>query len=719
MKMLPKDFIFDIHSQIGCDLRTDEVTKILYSTDASIYQIEPIGVAFPRTQDELAAICEISYQYKIPILPRGSGSSLAGQAIGPALIIDCSRYVNRIVNINQDEKTAIVEPGLILSQLNKTLSKYGLQFGPDPASAERATMGGSLANNATGAHSIQYGMAVDHLFAAEVVLSDGSLACFNEVSLDKASKFTQSDSIESNLYKTALMIRKEFSNEVYARWPKTWRRVSGYNINYLIPWSSTSPPNWYRDDSNKIVRENENRFSSETDRYPPAGKDTINLAKIIAGSEGTLAVIKNATINLVELPRYTILGVVPYQNIAQACDDIPDLLLHRPSVIELIPNNLISLARAIPAYAHQLGFLDELMMHHTDKVALLVVEFSGDNFEQLSEKASHLGRNVIIAYSKADQQKIWGIRKAGLGILMSRMGDVKPISFIEDTAVPVEQLGKFVREMERIMIEHDTEADFYAHASAGCLHIRPLINLKREDGIKKLRLIAEATVDLTLRLGGAVSAEHGDGIARSEWLDKAYGPKILSAFRLIKEAIDPYNLLNPGKIIDPQPMDTNLRYVKERPSIDWQPVMNFSPKDMEAGILGLPASIEMCNGAGVCRKLDGVMCPSFQVTSDEMHSTRGRANLLRAMIFNRFNSSNMAQKVVFEALDYCLACKGCKAECPSAVDMAKLKYEYLNHYYRQPGNRRKLRDYLFGFIGNFLKWLSFQNNNKCNNTENL
>lgn len=675
----------ELEREIEGEVRIDQVTRMLYSTDASIYQIEPLGVVFPRSQADLQSAVEISTQHGVPVLARGAGSSLAGQAIGPALILDCSRYLDRIVEIDPGDHTAIVEPGVILNTLNRVAGKSGLVFGPDPASGERATLGGSLASNATGAHSILYGMSADHLLSLDVILSDGSRAKFETLSLEQAARKAENgSSVEAAFYRAALRIRSDYEQVIRQNWPRTWRRASGYNLNYLLPWAATQPVQWAS--FNGIV-------NGEATPYPPILEGQINLAPLFAGSEGTLAIIQQAKINLVPVLPRKILGVLAFDSIAQACDAVPDILEQKPTAVELVPRALIHLARSVPAYAQQLSFV------RGDPAALLVVEFAGHDRDQLRQQAQSLGSQVLIAESAQQQHQVWAVRKVGLGLLMSRAGDYKPWSFIEDLSVPVESLGDFVRAMQSILDSHQVEGNFYAHASAGCLHIRPLINLKQESGLAAMRSIAAQAVDLTIQLGGSVSGEHGDGLSRSEWLERMFGPEIIQAFRELKSAADPQWLLNPGKIVAQEDsnlprMDANLRFGKGYHATGWETVLSFSSQ------AGLEGAIEQCNGAGVCRKFEGVMCPSFQATREEMHSTRGRANLMRAMISGEFPSGKMAEKTVYEALDLCLACKGCKAECPSAVDMAKLKYEFLQRYYAGPlsGHRRRLRDYLFGYI---------------------
>ena len=665
------DFINELKKHFTGDLRLDLASRILYSTDASIYQIEPEGVAIPKTQDDLQAVIELAAKYNIPILPRGAGTSLAGQAIGEALILDCSRWLDAIVEVNPEQHYAVVEPGVILSHLNQSVSKYGLMFGPDPASAERATLGGVIANNATGAHSLLYGMTADHLISADVIMADGSPGILGVSSTLENPRI---DSVQS----AALQIRATHADEIKNHWPTTWRNSAGYRLNYLLAWSPSKPSQWEGD-------------------YPShLNTGALNLAHLLAGSEGTLAVIRRAKVNLVSKPKHTILAVLSYQSIAEACDDVPRLLIHHPSAVELVPQMILRLARGVPEYARQMGWVVG------DPAALLVVEFSGDDPSSLKEQARRIGDLLTIAESSEDQARVWNIRKVGLGLMDSRPQSARPVAFIEDCAIPVQRLGEFVREVEQILKDHGTEGGVYAHASAGCLHIRPILDLKTARGVTNLRSISGSVLALTLRLGGAMSSEHGDGLARSEHLAQTYGPDLLAAMRSLKNAADPQNLLNPGKILNAPKMDLNLRYGVTYQTRVWDTNLSFERNG------GMAVAIEQCNGQGVCRKTTGVMCPSYQATREEMHSTRGRANLLRALISRPWTIDNGPSSIVHgllsfdgkrveaaaSALDLCLACKGCKAECPSGVDMAKLKFAFQSEYYKT--HPRKLRDYVFG-----------------------
>ena len=691
MDNLSSEIVTKIKNSITGEVKTDPITRVLYSTDASIHKMEPLGVVFPRNVGELEAIVTLAAEYHIPLIPRGSGSSLAGQSIGNGLIIDCSRYLNKLISVNREEKTAIVEPGLVLDDLNRAVKRYDLQFGPDPASSERATLGGCIGNNAAGAHSILYGMTADHIISTEVVLADGVVSTLRSITLDEAGLIVgdkrnmTASRIEKNIYQSALHIRSEYNEDIRKSWPITWRRTSGYNLNYLIPWSPTIPPQWDLDYS----------------PYPPTAPNMINLAQLFVGSEGTLGILRKATLRLVPIQRNKLLLVINFSSIFEACAIVPQIMQLSPSAIELVPQSLIHLARSVPSYASLLSFVVG------DPAAMLIVEFSGDISKDISEKVNALKKikswdfEPFIAETAAQQKQVWDVRKVGLGILMSRLGDIKPATFIEDMAVPVERLGEFVNELDPILKDYGTYADYYGHASAGCLHIRPLLNIKTPIGRANMRSIAEAAVELTLRLGGAVSAEHGDGITRSEWIERAYGPRIVQAIRILKQSADPDGILNPGKIIDPPKMDTFLRYDDRYHPQAWKPVMTFSSNIPDS--IKLVEAIEQCNGVGVCRKSGGVMCPSFQATLDEMYSTRGRANLLRAMVSDGFATQEMAVQAVKETLEKCLACKGCKAECPSSVDMAKLKYEFNQYYYSLPGHHHPVRDYLFGYISEIAK----------------
>lgn len=673
--ILSKEFINELKKHFVGDIRLDTASKVLYSTDASMYQIEPLGVAIPKNQDDLQSAVELAAKYKTPILPRGSGSSLGGQAIGEALILDCSRHLNSILEINAEEHYAIVEPGVILADLNRAAAKHGFMFGPDPASAERATMGGVIGNNATGAHSILYGMSADHLLEADVILGDGSLSKWGIVNGEWGM-----GKREAEVFSVVNEIRENYAEKIKQNYPKSWRNSAGYRLNYLLPWSPSKPPQW--------------------DGVYPNSK--LNLASLLAGSEGALAVIRKMKVNLVSKPKYTILGVLQYQSIESACDDVPRLLEFNPSAIELIPQMILQFARSVSAVAHQMSWIAG------NPEAILVVEFSGDQPSALKEAVRKIGDVLTIAESKEEQNRIWNIRKLGLGILDSRPQNARPIAFIEDCAIPVDRLDEFVRETQKILQAHQTYAGIYAHASGGCLHIRPILDLTRGEGVRAMRSIVEQVFSLTMRLGGSMSSEHGDGIVSGEFIERTYGKELTEAMRRLKRAADPNNILNPKKMFDAPPMDTNLRYGEHYQARAWDAALHF---EHERGLAG---AIEMCNGQGVCRKSNGLMCPSFQATGEEGLSTRGRANLLRELIRRRQTMvggqsavnglRSELEEATFKTLDLCLACKGCTSECPSGVDMPRIKYEFMNQYYKS--RRRPVRDYLFAYFDLVAQWLT-------------
>lgn len=680
---LPPDFVAELRKQFSGDIRLDSTSRVLYSTDASIYQIEPLGVLIPRTQDDLQAAVEVAARFRIPVLPRGAGTSLAGQAIGPSLILDCSRWLDHVLGLDPEARTVTVEPGVILENLNRAAASHGLQFGPDPASAERATVGGVVANNGTGAHSIRYGMTADHIRSAEVVLADGSRTVLGDVSA--SIKVGEGGPRYDQLLHRALQIRTGMADEIKTRYPRSWRSSAGYRLNYLLGWAPTSPPEW------------------EGGSYP-GGSDPkrINLAQLLAGSEGTLAVMQRITLGLVPKPQHTLLAILQYASLGAACDSVPGLLASHPSAIELISQLLLRLAQGAPAAAGRTRWL------RGDPEAVIVVEFSGDDPRTLRQRADALGAERLIVEPKSDQADVWAVRKLGLGFLDSQPRPARPISFVEDCAIPVDNLGAYVRGMERIMTEHQAVGGIYGHASAGCLHIRPVLDLRTEEGRRRLRSISAATAALALGLGGSMTSEHGDGLARGEWLPQTYGRVLATAMRDLKLAADPDGILNPGKKLEAGPIDQDLRYGPERELAAWSPGFDFARQG------GLALAIERCNGQGVCRKASRVMCPSFQATREEMHSTRGRANLLRALIQiglrgrgagpDTAAQTGMAfgeggrnrTDAVFEALDLCLGCKACSAECPSGVDMAALKSEFLRAYYES--HSRPLRDYVFGYF---------------------
>ena len=644
LENISQDLLNDF-KQAGLEFSADHITRLLYSTDASIYQVMPIAVIWPKNSTEVQSILDLGRKHQTPVLPRGSGSSLAGQAIGKAIILDFSRHMDQVLNIDSEERSVKVQPGVVLSSLNRYLCSHGLMFGPDPASADRATIGGVLGNNATGAHSILYGMAHDHLLETEVVLSDSSLVNFKEQTPASLTALQKNSDLEGNIYRTLPGLIADYREVIDTRYPKTFRNVAGYNLNIL------------------------------------ARQQKFNPAVMLAGSEGTLGIITTAKLNLVPIPPYKTLYLIHFNELKAALDCVPEILESNPSAVELIDQILLDLARANPAYRNLLDSIQG------SPAGVLAVEYQGNDLREISgkEKTLSIFGATVPLLEPGQQARIWKARKVGLGILQSKRGDAKPTTFIEDAAVPVEHLSDYALEIKRYAEEIGVGATaFYAHASAGCLHIRPQVNLKSEAGLKQMRLLAEKSLELVLRYGGTTSGEHGEGFARGEFSQQLYGPDLTRAFKQVKELFDPEYLLNPGKIIDPPKMDQDdlLRYGKKYQA-SYQPLQTLLSFQEDQGF---DRAVEMCNGAGVCRQLDeGVMCPSFKATRDETHSTRGRSNMLRAAISGKLGPDGLTSRELYQVLDLCLSCQACANECPSAVDMSKLKAEFLHQYYQAHG----------------------------------
>lgn len=634
-----QSLIADLEKYIGKEqVKFDQMTRLLYSTDASNYQMMPIGVTFPRSADDVIAIHEVARQHQMPVLPRGSGSSLAGQTVGQAIVMDFTRYMRRVRGINAEAQTVLVEPGLVLGQLNKQMQPMGFMFGPDPASAERAAIGGCIGNNATGAHSILYGMTSDNILRLEVVLPSGE-----QVWLDADTP--QMTQIREKISQLVTENQAEITN----RYPKTWRTSAGYALNKIDP-------------------------------------SNVDLKWLLAGSEGTLATIVQAELRLVPRPPLRRLAMLHFDTLRASLEATPRILETQPAAIELIDRFLLDKTRQHAGFAPLLNFVEG------DPAALLAVEYYGASDTELSAKVESLKMllnrigykgSMVLAITPQEQANVWKVRKAGLGLLMSQRGDTKPIDLIEDAAVPVEYLADYIDEVEQIIHKAGTTFAIYAHASAGCLHVRPMINLKSEAGLKQYRRIGSEVADAVVKYGGTISGEHGTGIIRGEFSDRLFGEKLTQAFREVKAAFDPQNLMNPGKMVDHPAMDdvSLMRHTPyevvipiEKTRYDWS---------ADGGFFG---AIEMCNGAGVCRKEGaGTMCPSYMATLDEAHATRGRANALRHTMLGHLKPTNFASDELHGVFDLCLACKACKAECPSSVDVARMKAEYLSLRYDAKG----------------------------------
>ncbi len=636
----------ELRKLVSGEVRFDAFSKVLYSTDASIYQMEPVGVVIPLDKDDVLAVVDVARRSGVPILPRGGGTSLAGQTVNHAIVIDFSKHMDGILEVNREEKWARVQPGMVLDQLNRHLLTHRLQYAPDPSTSNRASVGGGIGNNSCGSHSVLYGKTSDHVIEVNTVLSDGSEARFGTIDGPELESKLSGENLESEIYRRVLSISQENRKEILARYPTIMRRVSGYNLDQFL------------------------------------NEGPVNLTQMLVGSEGTLSIITEAKVNLVPRPKETALAVVHFRELAEACEATSVILEHHPAAVELVGKMLLDRTRESIGFARKMSFING------EPGAVLVVEFNGESELEASSKTAKLeqdlalkglGYDCVTILDRAAQANVWAVRKAGLGLLMSVRGGAKPIPFVEDTAVDPERLGEFVRRFDEIVKGHGTDAGYYGHASVGCLHIRPLVNLKSQEGIDTMVSIASEIGDLVKEFGGSFSGEHGDGIVRGVWTEKMFGSTIYQAFRQVKEAFDPQGIMNPGKIIDCPPMTENLRYGPGYKALSFSTHLDFSADE------GFDGAVDMCNGMGACRKADGTMCPSFMVTREEEHSTRGRANLLRAVLSGALPPDTLTSRRLHDALDLCLECKGCKGECPSGVDMAKLKYEFLHRYNKARG----------------------------------
>ncbi|NLF64195.1 MAG: FAD-binding protein [Chloroflexi bacterium] len=673
------DFLQTLSGRVSGDLRRDDITRLLYSTDASIYQVVPHAVLIPRTEEDVHAAVELAAGRQMPLLPRTSGSSLAGQAVNEALVIDFTRHLNQVLELNAEERWIWVQPGIVLDELNAYLRPSGLKFGPDPASSDRAAMGGIVSNNSTGSHSILYGMTADHVLEMQVILSDGSRVHLRPLAPDELARQQQRSGLEGEIYRRLHALVSDPANQEIIRQgtPRHWRRCGGYNLDRFIEGGVNFQ--WPRDP----------RF---------------NLARLVSGAEGGLAVITAIKLNLVPLPRRTALAVLHFDSLYDALSSVPTILEAGPSAVELLDNLGLTLCRDVPAY----GRLLQTFIAGTPN-CVLITEFEAETEAELRDKVTRLERHLqqeqvpvtasVPAVTPQQQANVWTVRKVGLGLMMSIKGDYKPIPFIEDAAVPVEHLAEYVTRVEQFCNDLGTNVAYYAHASAGCIHIRPLINSKLATEVAKLPQIMQFSVELLGRYGGSLSSEHGDGRARS-WMNEAFfGKPLYDLYCQVKDIFDPHNILNPGTVVRGQPMTENLRYGEAYRVVPLYEHLDFSTD------MGFHRAVEMCNGAGICRKRTaGTMCPSFMVTREEEHSTRGRANILRAAISGQMPGLNLTSRQVYDALDLCLSCKACRAECPSSVDMAKIKTEFLAHYYEEHGT--PLRARLFGDIARFSRLAS-------------
>lgn len=639
----------DLHAVLDGEVRFDAASRALYSTDASVYQITPLGVVIPRSVDDVVRTVKVASRHEVPLTPRGGGTSQAGQAIGAGVVIDTSKYLNRILAIDPDARTARVQPGVVLDELNAALKPHNLRFAPDVSSSSRATIGGMTANNSSGARSVIYGKTIDHVHELQVVLSDGAVERLRPLAPEELEAARQGDGVASRAYRTVPTLAQAHAAEIARRFPKVLRRVGGYNLDAFVD---------------------------------PARP--VDLSRIMVGSEGTLGFVVEATIGLVPLPAAKALLTAEFDRLLDALGATPIALRHNPAAVEVMDDFILSHTRDNAA-------LDAMRRRivERDGSTLLCIELYGDHADELPPRLEALSRDLAASglpcttraiTDAVSQARVWSLREAALGLSMAMKGDGKAVSFVEDTAVSPEHLREYIDRFSRIIARHGTTAGIYAHASVGCLHVRPVVDLKTAEGVARFEAIAHEVADLVLEFGGALSGEHGDGLVRGAFNEKMFGSELYQAFRAVKQIFDPQALFNPGRIVDTPPITSHLRFGAGYATPD--PVTFFDYTEFG----GFGRAVEMCSGVGACRKtLAGTMCPSYMSTRDEAHSTRGRANVLRLAMSGRMADAGLDDEKVREVLDLCLECRACRSECPVGVDVARYKSEFLAGYYARHG----------------------------------
>ncbi len=638
-----------LRREIEGEVLFDAFSRGRYSTDASIYQVEPIGVVVPKTEQDIVAAMQIAREAGAPVLPRGAGTSQCGQTVGRALVIDVSKHLNKVIALDKDARRVAVEPGVVLDRLNAHLRPHGLFFPVDVSPANRATVGGMAGNNSCGSRSIRYGNMVHNVASIDAILPDGEKLRFGPIDEPSGAR------VEELWAKLKTLAFAE-ADEIKRRFPKVLRRVGGYNIDEL---TSNRP----------------------------------NLARLLVGSEGTLAFSTRIELELQAIPKHRALGICHFPRFYAAMEATQQIVKLGPTAVELVDRTMIGLARDIPMFK---ATVDRFVVGSPD--ALLLVEFAGDDQEdvarrlkQLVELMGDLGfpQAVVEATDPAFQRAVWDVRSQGLNIMMSMKGEGKPVSFIEDCAVPLEHLAEYTDRLTKIFRKHGTDGTWYAHASVGTLHVRPILNLKLEKDAKAMRAIAEECFAMVREYKGSHSGEHGDGLVRSEFHEAMFGPRIVGAFERVKEIFDPVGVMNPGKIVHPSKMDDRslFRFKPGYATATLETAFDWSAWG------GFGGAIEMCNNNGACRRTDaGVMCPSFRVTGNERDLTRGRANTLRLALSGQLGRDAMLAPAMKETMALCVGCKGCRRECPTGVDMAKMKLEWLAQIRRAvaPSLREKL-----------------------------
>ncbi|MBV8410155.1 MAG: FAD-binding protein [Alphaproteobacteria bacterium] len=671
------------------DVLFDRATRGRYSTDASIYQIEPVGVVVPRDERDLALVVDVARDSKTPLLARGAGTSQCGQTVGQALVVDVSKYLREVVGFDKERGEVTVQPGVVLDQLNAWLKPHGVWYPVDVSTSAQCTLGGMAGNNSCGSRSIRYGNMVHNVASIDAILASGERARFGS-----GRPEDMAPAVRALADKVAALAFAERA-EIERLYPKVLRRVGGYNLDIFFPQSER----------------------------PYTLDNSVNLSHLLVGSEGTLAVTERLTLKLSPLPKHKTLGVVNFPSFYKAMDTAQHIVKLRPTAVELVDRTMIELARANPAFR---PVIERALIGEPE--AILLVEFAGEEREpqlrdlrRLVTLMGDLGLpgSVVEMAEPRPQAELWEVRKAGLNIMMSMKGDGKPVSFIEDCAVPLEHLADYTQRLTDVFTKHGTRGTWYAHASVGTLHVRPILDMRR-DGAGKMRAIAEEASALVREYKGAYSGEHGDGLVRSEWVAWQFGARLTKAFETVKDLFDPAGILNPGKIVRPSRMDDRalFRFKPGYKPIDYRPALDWSAWNVQNDPLseqltapgsggdpsaGFAKAAEMCNNNGHCRKFDsGTMCPSFRVTRDEAHLTRGRANTLRLALSGQLGPEALASDPVASALDLCVSCKGCKRDCPTGVDMARMKIEV--RAARRMSKGLRLRDRLIGALPEIAPW---------------
>ncbi|AUI59499.1 FAD-binding and (Fe-S)-binding domain-containing protein [Amycolatopsis sp. BJA-103] len=654
-----------LSARIKGEVAFDDYTRHLFSRDASMYSIMPRGVVFPLDHEDVAAAVATAAEFGVPVVPRGAGTSLAGQTVGPGLVLDLSRYMNRILDLDPVARTAVVEPGVVQDQLNKAAAAHGLMFGPDTSTSNRATIGGMVGNNSAGSGSLTFGMTIDHIRALDVVLADGSTARLEPVSETERVRRAEADTLEGRIYRELPELVTANEDAIAKGMPVFWRRACGYRLDRLSGYGDGNP---------------------------------FDLAKFVVGAEGTLVLATRIEVDLVPKPKKTVYAVGHFDTTHGAISATLDALSCEPHQVELMDKTILDLSREKIEYAdlgnHLVG----------DPAALLFVSFSGDDETVLAAKLDEVaelwerdghGYHTLKLVTAAEQAALLKVRKSSLGLLMAAgEGTKRPLAFIEDTAVDPEHLAEYTARFKGILDEHRLDAGFYGHCSVGCLHIRPFVDLTDPAQVDTMRVVAEKIKDLVAEFGGVNSSEHGDGLARSEFNREIFGDELYEAMRQVKKLFDPAGTMNPGKIVDAPPMTENLR---DRDALPPAPPLRTMLSFEVIGGGGMRDAADRCMNIGLCRKTTaGVMCPSYQVTLQEEHSTRGRANALVKALSEPDPKAALGGERLNEILDLCLMCKACKSECPMSVDMASLKAETLYQHHEEHGT--PLRSRIFGSI---------------------